>query len=246
MGGRTEFLDLHFDDLDMAAMLDALRARRADAPFVYVVTPNVDHIVRLSKEGQGSPLRRAYADAGWCLCDSRILARLAAWRGVRLPVVPGSDLTARLIHDTLEPGDRLCLIGGGEEDIAALAALRPDIVIVQHIPPLGLDNNAAARAAAARFAAEASARFTLLAVGSPQQEQVAAEMCAMSNAAGTALCVGASLDFVTGRQHRAPRWMQRASLEWLHRLARNPARLWRRYLVEGPCIFALAWRWKHR
>ena len=244
--GRIAFLNLQFDDIDAPAMLAALRDRQPNAPLAYIVTPNVDHVVRLSRPDTPSDVREAYVAADWCLCDSRILARLASFHGLMLPVVPGSDLTAKLISDVLVPGDRLCLIGGRAGDAGALAAMRHDITIVQHIPPMGLAADPAARAAAARFAVDAQARFTLIAVGSPQQELIAADMARIPDARGTALCIGASLDFLTGRTRRAPLWMQRASLEWLHRLLSDPARLWRRYLIDGPRIFILAALWSKR
>ena len=109
---------------------------------------------------------------------------------------------------------------------------------------MGLRDDPAARTEAARFAAGSGARFILLAVGSPQQELIAAEIAALPEAHGTALCIGASIDFLVGRANRAPRWMQRLSLEWLHRLLTNPRRFWRRYLVDGPRIFVMAWRFK--
>jgi N-acetylglucosaminyldiphosphoundecaprenol N-acetyl-beta-D-mannosaminyltransferase len=46
--------------------------------------------------------------------------------------------------------------------------------------------------------------------------------------------VGAAFDFYAGHVSRAPRWMQRNGLEWLHRLASEPRRLWRRYLILAP------------
>ena len=58
-------------------------------------------------------------------------------------------------------------------------------------------------------------------------------------ARGLALCVGASINFLTGLERRAPVWMQHLSLEWLFRLLQDPRRLARRYLVRGPRIFAL-------
>lgn len=61
---------------------------------------------------------------------------------------------------------------------------------------------------------------------------------------GVGLCVGASLDFLGGKARRAPRWMQRVRLEWLHRLAQEPRRMWRRYLVEGPKVLVLWQRWR--
>ena len=47
------------------------------------------------------------------------------------------------------------------------------------------------------------------------------------------LAIGISLSFISGDQPRAPRWVQRAGLEWLHRLLREPSRLFRRYIIEG-------------
>jgi N-acetylglucosaminyldiphosphoundecaprenol N-acetyl-beta-D-mannosaminyltransferase len=241
---RQDFLDIGFDRLDEDAVVAQLNARRADDGFAYLVTPNVDHVVRLSKQAPQASDRRAYADARWCLCDSRVLARLAAMKGVDLPVVPGSDLTVRLFADIVVPGDRICLIGGDARTASDLARFYPGLDIVQHIPPMGLRSNPRAIDAAARFAIGAAARFTLIAVGSPQQELVARAIAGMQGARGTGLCIGASIDFLTGRERRAPRWMQAASLEWLYRLGVAPQRMWRRYLVEGPRIFWLVWRWR--
>ena len=83
----------------------------------------------------------------------------------------------------------------------------------------------------------------LLAVGAPQQELLAHEMRASGRVRGTGLCIGAGIDFLVGAQSRAPRLVQRAHLEWAWRLAREPRRLWRRYLVDGPAIFPIAWAW---
>ncbi len=46
--------------------------------------------------------------------------------------------------------------------------------------------------------------------------------------------VGAAFDFHTGRVKQAPRWVQRSGMEWLYRLFKEPARLWRRYLGDNP------------
>jgi N-acetylglucosaminyldiphosphoundecaprenol N-acetyl-beta-D-mannosaminyltransferase len=54
--------------------------------------------------------------------------------------------------------------------------------------------------------------------------------------------IGAALDFLAGRARRAPRVVSRAGLEWLWRLAREPRRLWRRYLVQDPAFAVILWR----
>lgn len=240
---QIEFLGLHFAAWSQADVLGWLGRRDAATPFAYVVTPNVDHVVRLAEAT--AEVRRSYDAAALLLCDSRILARLARWAaGVRLPVVPGSDLTSALFDRVLRPGDVVCLVGGGAGDGARLEQRRPGIRVDQHVPPMGLRGDAAARARAVDAAVAAGARFTLFAVGSPQQELLAEEMRARGDACGTGLCIGASADFLLGRERRAPRLVQRLSLEWAWRLLGDPRRLARRYLVEGPAIFPMVWRWR--
>jgi len=58
------------------------------------------------------------------------------------------------------------------------------------------------------------------------------------------LCVGASLAFLTGQLRRAPRAMQVLHLEWLFRLLSEPRRLWRRYVLKGPRIFHIWWKYR--
>ncbi len=241
---RREFLGVGFDRLSMDEMLERLSRATPSQPFQYIVTPNVDHIVRLHEdpesEGRIGPL---YDEADFCLCDSRILNLLGRLKGVYLPIVPGSELTALMFDRVIRPGDRIAIVGGDDELLAGLRDRYRGVEFVQHSPPMGLRRNAAARREAAEFIISARARFSFIAVGSPQQEMIAAEAKEIGGAAGTALCIGASLDFLTGREKRAPRILQRIGLEWAHRLLSNPKRMWRRYLVEGPRIFVLAYRW---
>jgi exopolysaccharide biosynthesis WecB/TagA/CpsF family protein len=165
-------------------------------------------------------------------------------KGLKLRVVTGSDLTERLFAEVIQAGDRIALVGGDPRMVAALERRLPRVEFLLHSPPMGLLTDVAARTAAARFIAEAHARFTFVCVGSPQQELIATEASAIASSRGVALCVGAALDFLADRQKRAPVWMRRMGLEWLHRLCKNPRRLWRRYLIDGPKIFILFMRWQ--
>ena len=72
---------------------------------------------------------------------------------------------------------------------------------------------------------------------------VAIDALESGHAKGLGLCVGASLDFLAGKVKRAPAWMQKTRLEWLYRLASEPKRMWKRYLVEGPKIFIIWAKW---
>jgi N-acetylglucosaminyldiphosphoundecaprenol N-acetyl-beta-D-mannosaminyltransferase len=238
---RIQFLDLSFDRLTFEQVSDRLHAISSASPYGYVVTPNVDHVVRAHREPE---LRALYQSADLCVCDSRILRMLARMSGIGLPLVPGSDLAALLFKDVIKPGERVALVGGTEEMVQRLREKFPSVEFLHHAPPMGLRSDAAARSAAATFVASAKARFAFIAVGSPQQEMIANEVREHVDASGLALCIGAGLEFQTGQQKRAPQVLQRLGLEWAHRLATNPRRLWRRYLVDGVKIFPIYLRWR--
>jgi exopolysaccharide biosynthesis WecB/TagA/CpsF family protein len=243
---RAEFLGLRFDLLSMEEVVDRLAQTTDVAPLSYIVTPNVDHVVRLHEDADdGSRIRAAYEGARLTLCDSRILRLLARLRGIRLPVITGSDLTANLFDEVIKPKERVAIVGGSAELLGCLKSRFQDVEFVQYTPPMGLRKDEAARRKAAQFIADSRARFTFIAVGSPQQELIAAEAKCIAGATGTALCIGAGLEFLTGLNRRAPVAMQRLGLEWSYRLLSDPVRLWRRYLLEGPRVFALTYRWSN-
>jgi N-acetylglucosaminyldiphosphoundecaprenol N-acetyl-beta-D-mannosaminyltransferase len=235
-------LGLDFADLDLPAVLGRLAARPAGAAFAQVVTPNADHLVRLSREPALAPL---YRDAALRLLDSRVVARLAGLLGLAPPpVVTGSDLTAALLAEVVRAGDAVTILGAPEAVVAAARRRHPAALAraAHHDPPMGFDRDPAAMRAAVEFVEANPARFVLLCVGSPRQEAVAAALRRRGRATGLGLCVGASLLFVAGAERRAPRPVQRAGLEWAWRLAQDPRRLARRYLRDSPAILRLLWR----
>jgi exopolysaccharide biosynthesis WecB/TagA/CpsF family protein len=230
-------LGLSFTDASLPDVAGRLAARPASAGFGYVVTPNADHLVRLSRTPGLLPI---YQRALMRVLDSRVVARLAWLLGLPPPhVVTGSDLTACLLTEHLAPGERVTIIGLRPDLLPALTARIGLAPPAHHYPPFGFDRDPASFDAAVRFALAHPARYTFLAVGSPRQEKLAAAIAATGQATGLGLCIGASLEFLAGAQRRAPEWMQGASLEWLHRLAQDPRRLARRYLIDSPAVVRL-------
>lgn len=234
---RPPALTLALDDYDVAGFT-AVAARFGQARFGYVVNPNADHLIRLHRVPS---FRRLYAQASFVLLDSRFLSRvLTLTRKLALPVCTGSDLTRALLEDVVAPDDRIVLIGGSAAQAAHLRE-RYGLENLAHFnPPMGFIHDSHAVDACLRFVERHSPfRFCLLAVGAPQQEAIAQQLKSRGVARGLALCIGASIDFLTGAEQRAPRWMQRSGLEWLFRLAQNPGRMAGRYLVRGPQLFGL-------
>jgi len=225
--------------MDVVAAARWVDMRDGDA-FGFVVTPNADHFVRLHRQPE---LRALYDGAALCVLDSRVVASVGKLFGLTVPAVcPGSDLAAEILARHVRAGELVTIIGLREAYLPALAR-RFGLASVAHCdPPMGFWRDPAALGAVVDFVCTHPARLVFLAVGSPGQEILARAIAADGHAMGTGLCVGAALDFLAGATRRAPGWMRRCGLEWLHRLVGEPKRLWRRYLLDDPLVVWLLWR----
>jgi N-acetylglucosaminyldiphosphoundecaprenol N-acetyl-beta-D-mannosaminyltransferase len=210
------FVGLRFADLDAEAAASLIASRPENACFGYLVTPNADHLIRLLRLPE---LRPAYERATLCCLDSVVVARLAGALGLRPPrVATGADIVEALLTRHLRAGDRLTIIGLAPAALPALAARLRGVRIAHHAPPAGFARDPAAFDTALRFALANPARFTLIALGSPAQERLAAATAGSGGARGYGLCIGAALDFLAGVQPRAPRF---AAAAW-PRMAASP------------------------
>lgn len=236
------FLNGTFDRIDFATAFARISGVKPRTPFRFVVTPNVDHLVRMQKEPGW--IRMLYAEAWLTVCDSRILQLIANLSGEKMDVTPGSDLTEHLFEQAIDPNEPVTVIGASAQVITAVTKRYKLTDVRWYEPPMGLRKNLVAVQQCADFVANNPARFTFFCIGSPQQEMVAKACLRRGDCEGVGLCVGASLDFLAGKVSRAPKWMQKARIEWLHRLLSEPKRMWRRYLVTGPKIIFLWWEWQ--
>lgn len=229
----TRFMTLDFAEGDRPALLAQVAAMARGEGYGYVVTPNVDHVIKLM---DGRVEADVYRAADLKVCDSRILAHLARLRGKALTVYPGSDMTADLLasdHDLT-----LGVFGPDRAAFDDLVARYPRRRFTFIDAPM-LTPGTPGWIAAVDEAARADWDVLLACVSFPKQERFAHALRAAGRKTGVTLCVGASIDFLTGRQQRAPRLYQQLSLEWLHRLMTQPRRMFRRYVLEGPAIFGL-------
>ena len=128
---------------------------------------------------------------------------------------------------------------GGREGAAARAAevmcrAHPGLQVAGvDRPPFGFerDRSECARIDAALTAARPD--ILLVGLGSPKQEKWADRNSERLGIPVT-MGVGITFEYTAGMVQRAPRWMQRVGLEWMFRLAMEPGRLWRRYLLNDP------------
>jgi exopolysaccharide biosynthesis WecB/TagA/CpsF family protein len=237
MGRAIMALVHQLDDYDLVRFTRVAADFGSDG-YGYVVTPNVDHLIRWYDDQN---FRALYDDARYVLLDSRFLSYLLrVTKGMHTPVCTGSDLTAKLFQTVIRPDDRIVLVGATTEQAKRLTEIY-SLRNLQHLnPPMGFVRSPEAVEECLNFIeANSPFRYCLLAVGSPQQETLAQMLKKRGQARGLALCIGASINFLTGVETRAPDWMQRTGLEWAYRLSQDPGRLAKRYLVRGPRVFGL-------
>jgi N-acetylglucosaminyldiphosphoundecaprenol N-acetyl-beta-D-mannosaminyltransferase len=231
----TDILGTPIAITDLAGATAHLLQRVAARQGGYVCLRDV-HGIMLARRDPA--LRAIHRGAAMNLPDGMPLVHVARWRGHRaIGRVAGTDLVEALADAGRGAALRHYFYGGkpgvAEAMAAALARRFPGLLVAGCAsPPFGDVNDVAvARALAAIVAARADVVWVGL--STPKQEHwMHRHHGALSGM--TLIGVGAAFDFITGEVRRAPRWMQRATLEWLHRLLSEPRRLWRRYLVLAP------------
>lgn len=199
------------------------------------VTPNIDHFQRL-RNSNNDFFNKAYQIATYRLCDSRIVQKLSKLKGKENSiehVVPGSDLTKFLLQQPLIKQSKITVIGTSDKEIKKIIE-KYQLMNVQHYnPPMGFVKDPKEVSKSIDFIIESNPDVVFLAVGSPAQEHLAYalfEKVGSNNTLSTQIfCIGASLDFLSGKTKRAPAWMQKSHLEWLHRACSQPKRLIPRY-----------------
>lgn len=161
--------------------------------------------------------------------------------GKRTERIAGSEAFSCLADRGRAQSLRHYLFGGSPEVVrqlrSELGRRYPGIRIVgAESPPFRELSDAEVGDAAERIRSTGT-DLLWIGLGAPKQDIMAQRLRAV-DAAPVILCVGAAFDFLSGQKKRAPLWMQRAGLEWLHRLVREPRRLWRRYLLGNPRFVA--------
>lgn len=202
-------------------------------------TLNLDHIVKLR---QDAGFRAAYSSARFVTADGAPIAHLASQSGVTVMRTTGADLVEPLAMEAARLGLPIYLFGTTPDALARSGSHLTEMtghrlnIIGTSSPPFGLDPEGPIADRELERIRASGARLCLVAIGAPKQELFAARGIAKGITVGF-VCVGAALDFLAGKQRRAPRVMQVNGLEWLWRLTTSPRRLSGRY---ARCALVLA------
>ena len=222
-----------FHNVTFEEAIDWIVARVRSGRPANIATANLDFVTKAWTDPE---LQRILIDADLVLADGFPVVKLSPFFGPGLKDrVTGSDLTPLLAKRAAEEGLSIYGLGSGlgiaEKALEILKEHNPELNIAgtyspPYAPLLEMDH----REILQRLE-QASPDILFVAFGAPKQDKFISMHVRGWNIP-VSMGVGASLDFITGEQKRAPRWMRKCCLEWLWRVCCNPRRLFTRYLMN--------------
>ena len=233
---KYRLLNIDIDDFSMEAFI----SQYAEG---IVVTPNVDHMMKLQGD---AGFYESYRKADYVVLDSRVILYLLRLFGVKLQgVIPGSELLPAFCDYHKDNSQIRMFLLGGIDGVAQDAALNINhqagraLVVDAYSPSMGFEKKPDEVEQIVKRINKSKATVLVIGVGAPKQEKWLLQHWREMPAIKMGMALGAALDFAAGNKKRAPRWMQKLGLEWLFRFLLEPSRMGKRYFVDDLPFFWL-------
>ena len=232
---RVDVLGVGVSAITMADAVDTIAGWIASRERHYVCITGVHGVMESRRD---PALRAIHNAAGLVTPDGMPLVWLGRARGHRrIERVYGPDLMLALCEWSVARGVRHYFYGGAETVADRLAARLqqryPGLLVAGTYSPPFRPLSADDDDAIVRQINATEPDIVWVGLSTPKQERWMHAHCGRVTAPAL-IGVGAAFDFHAGLKRQAPRWMQRSGLEWSFRLATEPRRLWKRYLVNNP------------
>jgi exopolysaccharide biosynthesis WecB/TagA/CpsF family protein len=211
----------------------------------YVVTPNVDHIVKLEEDEE---LKKVYENADLILTDGMPLIWISKLK--KKPIkekVSGSDLFPKLCNLAAKKDYSIFLLGA-RNGVAEKAAenLRNKYsglnIVGTYSPTFGFEQDEKEIKYIIEIINKVKPDILAVGLGAPKQEKFIYKYRDELKVP-ISLAIGASIDFEAGNIERAPKWMQKNGLEWFYRLSKEPKRMFKRYVIDDTKIIKLIFKY---
>lgn len=245
---RIKFLNTEIDNLSMEEAIEEIDKLITEKEPSYIVTPNVDHIVKLEKDIE---FKKVYKNADLILTDGMPLIWISKLYGSPIKEkISGSDLFPKVCDLASQKGYKIFLLGAAE-GVASKAAnnLREKYrglnVVGTYSPSYGFESKENEIEHIINIINEKKPDILAVGLGAPKQEKFLFKYREKLNVP-VSLAIGASIDFEAGNIKRAPKWMQNMGLEWLYRLYKEPRRMFKRYIIDDMIIFSLILKYRKK
>ncbi len=243
---RMRFLNTHVDNLTMEEAVEEAKRLVKRGGRSYVVTPNVDHIVKIEHDRL---FREIYEGADLILTDGKPLIWMSRLLGTPIKEkISGSDYFPEVCKMAAREGLSIFLLGAAE-GVAKKAAVNL-MKKYKHLkiagvysPSYTFENDVKEISDIIHKINRARPDILCIGLGTPKQEKFYYKYKDVLQVPLT-LHIGATIDFEAGVVKRAPKWISYAGMEWLYRLLKEPRRLYRRYLLDDLEIFPIFWKYR--
>lgn len=243
---RVKFMNTYIDNVDLEEAIQHIEYCINNKVIGQVITPNVDQIVRIEKDEY---FKKICENCELLLVDGHPLLWIA--KKYKMPFkqkICGSDLVPILCTVAAEKGYSVFFLGAAP-GVAQLAADKmveknPGLRIAgTYSPPLGFEKNPEEMDKIINMLLQSKADMLFVGMGVPKQdifiyENMNKYQIPMS------FSIGGTIDFIAGKQKRAPKWMRKIGFEWFFRLITHPKKMFRRYIIDDLKIIKLYRKYK--
>lgn len=243
---RMNFLNTNINNITMDEAINEIEKLILKREPSYIVTPNVDHIVKLETDVL---FQEVYNNANLCLTDGMPLIWISKILGNPIKEkISGSDIFPKLCELSSKKGYKLFLLGANigiaEKAAENLKNKYEGLSIVgTYSPTYGFEEKEDEINKIIEIVNKMQPDILAVGLGAPKQEKFIYKYREKLNVP-VSLAIGATIDFEAGNIKRAPKWMQRIGLEWFYRLYKEPKRMFKRYLVDDMKIIKIVFKYK--
>ena len=238
---RIKFMNIYIDNVTTQEAISIIKYNIMENKRMYIVTPNVDHIVKLQ---ENETFLKAYLSAGLIAVDGTPIMFASKWFGSPLKEkITGPRLTENVIRMAAENKYSVFFLGAGHgvADMAAKNMLckYPGVIYAgSYSPKFGFENDKDEIDKIINIINSSYAQIVITGMGSPKTEILLSNIYDKLNA-NVSMSIGAAIDFMAGNIKRCPEWINKIGMEWFYRFIKDYKRMWRRYFVEDIKFFSL-------
>lgn len=246
--GRIKFLNTEVDNLTMQESIKRIDDMIKEGKPSYVVTPNVDHIVKLEEDFE---FKKVYKEADLILTDGMPLIWMSRFQKNKIKEkVSGSDLFPKVCELASEKSYKVFLLGAAD-GVASKAAKNLTNkynnlnIVGVYSPSFGFEDKEEEIEKIIDLINDSKPHILAVGLGAPKQEKFIHKYKERLNVP-ISLAIGASIDFEAGNITRAPKWMQKSGLEWFYRFLNEPKRMFKRYFIDDVKILKIFIKYRKR
>ncbi|HHD2741500.1 WecB/TagA/CpsF family glycosyltransferase [Clostridium perfringens] len=233
--------NIEIDNISMDECIEKIDDLINNGKFNYLVTPNVDHIVKLDKDDE---FLKVYNNADLIVTDGMPIIWYS--KIIKRPIkekISGSDLFPKICELSAQKGYKIFLLGASE-GVADIAKKKLQDkykglnIVGVYSPKYGFEDDEIELNKIINIVKKSNTDILAVGLGAPKQEKFIFKYKDILQVP-LSLAIGATIDFEAGNVKRAPKWMQNSGLEWFYRLIKEPKRMYKRYILDDRRILRL-------